>query len=140
MKTAGGASTVPAREKNQPTQPFFTTKPPASISKVTKDDLIDFTPELRAQAEKVIEQYKIGPDLYDTGVSAKWAGGPMGTMALAKDQGGTNWDGGSYDPGNAPSRTFIRKGRSFEFGFGGGRIEISDFRYLQGTADGGRRS
>src|SRR5207237_9394720 len=54
-------ATVPG-EKTSPTQPF-PTKPPAYARQYVKvpDDLIDFTPELRAQAMKIVERYKVGP-------------------------------------------------------------------------------
>ena len=54
-------SDVPG-EKTSPTQPF-PTKPPAYARNALKvpDDLVDFTPELRAQAVKQIARYKVGP-------------------------------------------------------------------------------
>src|SRR5438105_14785221 len=44
-----------------PTQPFPTRPPAYDRQGVSADDLIDFTPELRAEALKVVERYKIGP-------------------------------------------------------------------------------
>src|SRR6478672_9555400 len=44
-----------------PTQPFVTRPPAYDRQGVSLDDLIDFTPELRAEALKVVERYKIGP-------------------------------------------------------------------------------
>jgi glucose dehydrogenase len=61
-----------------------------------REDLIDFTPELRAEAEKIISRYKIGP-IYTPPVVSK-AEGPLGTISLAINGGGTVWAGGSYDP------------------------------------------
>ena len=53
-------STVP-REKTSPTQPF-PTRPRHSIGRASAiDDLIDFTPALRAEALEVIKRYRIGP-------------------------------------------------------------------------------
>jgi glucose dehydrogenase len=60
------------------------------------DDLIDFTPELRAEAEKFITKYKIGP-IFTPPVVSK-AEGPLGTIQMAVNGGGTVWAGGSYDP------------------------------------------
>ena len=62
----------------------------------SRDDLIDFTPELRAEGEKVIARYKIGP-IFTPPVVSK-AEGPLGTLQLAINGGGTVWAGGSYDP------------------------------------------
>jgi quinoprotein glucose dehydrogenase len=60
------------------------------------DDLIDFTPALRAEGEKVVARYKIGP-IY-TPPSVSRAEGPLGTLQLAINGGGTVWAGGSFDP------------------------------------------
>jgi quinoprotein glucose dehydrogenase len=60
------------------------------------DDLIDFTPELRAEGVKVISRYKYGP-IFTPPVVSK-AEGPLATLSLAAAGGGTNWPGGSYDP------------------------------------------
>ena len=60
------------------------------------DDLIDFTPELRAEGEKIVSRYKIGP-IFTPPVVSK-AEGPLGTLQLAINGGGTVWAGGSYDP------------------------------------------
>src|SRR5204863_9630286 len=52
------ASTVPG-EKTSPTQPF-PTKPPAFTRQgLTVDDLIDFTPELRAGARAIADEHVI---------------------------------------------------------------------------------
>jgi quinoprotein glucose dehydrogenase len=60
------------------------------------DDLIDFTPELRAEGLKVVSKYKIGP-VFTPAVVSK-AEGPLATLVMASAGGGTNWPGGSYDP------------------------------------------
>ena len=50
-------STVPG-EKTSPTQPFPTKPPAYARNYLAKDDIIDFTPELRAEALKILERYK----------------------------------------------------------------------------------
>ena len=78
------------------TQPF-PTKPPAYDRQGTSiDDLIDFTPELRAEAVKLVSKYKLGP-LFTPPVVSK-VEGPLGTLMLPSAGGGANWAGGSYDP------------------------------------------
>jgi quinoprotein glucose dehydrogenase len=52
--------TVPT-EWYSPTQPFVTKPPAFDRQGVTIDDLIDYTPELRAEAVKLVSQYKLGP-------------------------------------------------------------------------------
>jgi quinoprotein glucose dehydrogenase len=79
-----------------PTQPFVT-KPPAFERQGTSvDDLIDFTPELRAEAVKLTSMYKMGP-IFTPPVAGKWDG-PRGTLIIPEVTGGANWQGGSFDP------------------------------------------
>jgi quinoprotein glucose dehydrogenase len=63
---------------------------------VSIDDLIDFTPELRAEAVKLVSRYKIGP-LFTPPPVSKWEG-PLGLLMVPSSTGGTNWPGGSLDP------------------------------------------
>src|SRR4051812_17111863 len=79
-----------------PTQPFVTKPPAYDRQGVSIDDLIDFTPELRAEAVKLVAKYKIGP-LYTPPVMSRIEG-PLGTLMLPSAGGGSNWAGGSYDP------------------------------------------
>ena len=79
-----------------PTQPIPTKPPFYDRNGFTTDELIDFTPELRAQALKLVSKYKLGP-VFTPPVVSK-AGGPLGTLIIGYPNGGTNWAGGSYDP------------------------------------------
>jgi quinoprotein glucose dehydrogenase len=79
-----------------PTQPFVTKPPAFDRQGVSIDDLIDFTPELRAEAVKFVAKYKIGP-LFTPPVVSKIEG-PLGTLMLPSAGGGANWAGGAYDP------------------------------------------
>jgi quinoprotein glucose dehydrogenase len=79
-----------------PTQPFPTRPPAYSRQAVTVDDLIDFTPELRAEALKAIEPFKNGP-MYNPPTLSK-LGGPLAGLTIGAITGGTNWPGGGYDP------------------------------------------
>ncbi|MBV9504415.1 MAG: pyrroloquinoline quinone-dependent dehydrogenase [Acidobacteriia bacterium] len=88
-------STVPG-EKTSPTQPFPTKPPAYDLQGFSLDDLIDFTPQLRAEAEQIVSKYHLGP-VYTPGVLST-PGGPYGTLAMGTAGGGTNWPGGSYDP------------------------------------------
>ena len=64
-----------------PTQPFVTKPPAYDRQGVAVDDLIDFTPELRAEAVKVVSRYKMGP-LFTPPSSASGEG-PLGTLMRA---------------------------------------------------------
>ena len=79
-----------------PTQPFPTKPPAFDRQGASVDDLIDFTPELHAQALQVVSKYKLGPMFTPPTVSKPE--GPCGTLAMATAGGGSNWPGGAYDP------------------------------------------
>ncbi|MBM61592.1 MAG: quinoprotein glucose dehydrogenase [Acidobacteria bacterium] len=79
-----------------PTQPIPTRPPAYDRQGVTLDDLIDFTPELRAEAEERASYYRLGPIFTPPTVSR--LEGPLGTLTAPAQGGGTNWPGGSYDP------------------------------------------
>jgi quinoprotein glucose dehydrogenase len=79
-----------------PTQPFPTKPPAFDRQGVSLDDLIDFTPELKAEAVQFASKYKIGP-IFTPPVVSKWDG-PRATLILPAATGGANWQGGSYDP------------------------------------------
>ena len=78
------------------TQPFPTQPPAYDRQGVGIDDLVDFTPELRAEAERLVSNYRIGPIFTPPTVSMPE--GPWGTLMLPSQAGGTNWAGGSLDP------------------------------------------
>jgi quinoprotein glucose dehydrogenase len=88
-------SDVPG-EKTSPTQPF-PTKPPAYGRNFLKipEDLIDFTPELRAQAKDAVARYKTGPMFLPPVVGDS---NVLGALNLGNASGGTNWPGAGYDP------------------------------------------
>ncbi len=79
-----------------PTQPFVTKPPAYDRQGVSVDDLLDFTPELHAEALKLVSRYKLGP-LFTPAVVSK-VEGPLATLHMPLAGGGSNWPGGSYDP------------------------------------------
>ena len=50
-----------ARRETSPTQPFPTKPPAFDRQGFTLDDLIDLTPEIKAEALKIASQYRLGP-------------------------------------------------------------------------------
>jgi len=88
-------SDVPG-EKTSATQPFPTRPPAFDRQGVSLDDLIDFTPELKAEAVKLVSKYRLGP-IFTPAVVSKWDG-PLATLMLPNMTGGANWQGGALDP------------------------------------------
>ena len=88
-------SDVPG-EHSSPTQPFPTRPAPFDRQGFTLDDVIDFTPELKAQALQIVSKYRIGPIF--TPPSLADSSGKAGTIILPSPTGGANWQGGAVDP------------------------------------------
>ena len=131
-------------EWTAPTQPF-PTKPPAFDQQgVTVNDLIDFTPELRAEAIKAVANFRLGA-MYDPGTLVV-EGGHRGTIIAPGLGGGANWQGGAADPetgfvyvgsstspgvlgmtpNNAPNRTV-----DADYTLGGGLPTVQGLRLLK---------
>ena len=84
-------STAPG-EKTSATQPFPTRPPAFDRQGFLDSDVIDFTPELKAQALEIIQQFDHGPIF--TPPSLK------GTLQLPGNGGGASWGGAALDPAN----------------------------------------
>ena len=83
-------------EKTALTQPFPTKPPAYARQAVTVDELINFTPEMRAEALEKVKMYRMGPMFLPPVVSK--VGGPLQAITIGTLGGGTNWPGASYDP------------------------------------------
>jgi quinoprotein glucose dehydrogenase len=86
-----------AGEKTAKTQPFVTVPPPYSRTHVSKDDLIDFTPELRQQALANLKHFRWEETPYvpPTGPESP---DKLGAINIANWNGGVNWPGSGFDP------------------------------------------
>jgi quinoprotein glucose dehydrogenase len=87
-------SKVPG-EKTWPTQPFPTRPAPIMPQGYSEDRLIDFTPQLRAEAVEIMKHYEKGP-LFTPPVVA--TADIKGTYVYPGFGGGANWNGGAFDP------------------------------------------
>lgn len=77
-------------EQTSPTQPY-PTKPPVFLTHgATEDDVIDFTPELKAEGLEIFRQYQSGP-LYTPPA-------PGDNIIRPGWSGGANWWGAAFDP------------------------------------------
>ncbi len=83
-------------EKTAKTQPIPSKPPAYSLTHLTENDLIDFTPELRAQALKNLKQFRWEQTPYvpPVGPNSKL----LGTINVGNTQGGINWPGAGFDP------------------------------------------
>ncbi len=115
-----------------PTQPFPTKPPAYARQAITVDELIDFTPELRAKALEAVKMYRMGPMFLPPVVSK--VGGPLAALTIGTLGGGTNWPGGSYDP--ETHTVFVQAANAGVSPLG--LVEpppgFSDIRYLAGVA------
>lgn len=82
-------STVPG-EKLSPTQPHPTKPAPYERQGSTEENLVDFTPEILAEAKQIISEYDHGP-LFTPPTE-------RGTINLPGWAGGANWWGAAFDP------------------------------------------
>ncbi len=79
-----------------PTQPFPSKPPPFEAQGTAIDDLVDFTPEIRAMAIEAVKDFDLGP-LY-TPPTLKVPGGKQGMLFRPSTGGGANWYGAAVDP------------------------------------------
>jgi quinoprotein glucose dehydrogenase len=115
-----------------PTQPIPSRPPAYSRNGVSMDELIDFTPELREQAEKIVSRYHIGA-VFTPPVASKTEG-PLATLTLGTADGGTNWPGGSYDPETHILYAYACNACLEPIGLVPPPKELSDMNYVYGTA------
>jgi quinoprotein glucose dehydrogenase len=121
-------------EVYSPTQPFPTKPPPYERTGVSTDDLIDFTPELRAEALELVKKYKMGP-MFTPPVVSKTEG-PIALLTRALS--GTNWKGGSFDPETHVAYVYST-GAIGSMGLVPPPAGFSDMRYISGNVLTGAR-
>ena len=123
-------SDVPG-EKTSPTQPH----PPDKLLYARNylkvpDDLIDFKPEMRAEALERLKRYKVGTSPFTPAILGD-VNGLVGAIGAGT---ATNWPGGGYDPEThivyAPAGNLGFSVRSLVAPPGG----FSDIRYVSGIA------
>lgn len=83
------ASDVPG-ERASPTQPIPTLPAPFARQGFSRDDVVDFTPEIRQKALESISGYRVGPMFTPPSV--------QGTVTMPGAIGGSGWGGGAFDP------------------------------------------
>ena len=78
------------------TQPFPTKPPPFEYQGLGIDDLVDFTPEIRAMAVEAVRNFRLGPLFTPPMLSVE--GGLQGTIQRPHIAGGASWSGSAADP------------------------------------------
>jgi quinoprotein glucose dehydrogenase len=89
-------TTVPT-EYTAATQPIPTKPLPFDVVGLRTDDLINFTPALRAEAEQALQGYTYGALPFTPPVIVN-KGQNKGTLMVPGFGGGANWQGGAADP------------------------------------------
>jgi hypothetical protein len=85
-------------EVTSPTQPFPTKPPPFDRQGFSDDDLIDYTPELKARAREAVDNFVLGPLFTPPTLRNEEPGGKRGTLTMPGGWGAGNWNTGAFDP------------------------------------------
>jgi len=122
------AGDVPG-EWYSPTQPIPTKPPPFDRQGVKDDDLIDFTPAIRARAKEIADHYVRG-GVFTPPTLSRYDG-TWGTLGLPGAQGGCNWPGGAFDPETKIAYVYSKTQPEV---YGVVHRDGSDFAYVHGNA------
>ena len=115
-----------------PTQPIPTRPPPYSRNEIKiPDDLIDFTPELRAQAIETMKRFKVGP-VFTPPIRGD-VNGLIATAAMGAMGGGTNWPGAGFDPETGIFYTHANNSSVNQLSVTEPPEGFSDIRYVSGA-------
>jgi len=96
VETPVPQSDVPG-EKSAATQPIPTKPPPYARTFIAKSDVIDFTPELRAEGLEVLTHFRWEEKPYVPLILGN-VNGKLGSINIGNTAGGVNWPGSAFDP------------------------------------------
>jgi quinoprotein glucose dehydrogenase len=120
-------------EQLSPTQPFPTRPAPFEMQGISEDKLIDFTPELKAEALRILQGYTWGPIYTPPSLVTE---SNAGTIFMPGFGGGANWQGAAFDPETKvlyiPSTSHPmkiglvrnREGSDFDYAMAGGNFVL----------------
>ena len=80
-----------------PTQPYPTKPAAYDMQGIRESDVNDWTPEVRAEALRVLNLHKYSDNLFEPPID-RGQDGKYGMLMMPGNNGGTNWEGGAFDP------------------------------------------
>src|SRR5215213_864208 len=118
-----------------PTQPYPTKPAAYDMQGIRESDVNDWTPEIKAEALRVLNLHKYSDNLFEPPIE-RGQDGKFGMLMMPGNNGGTNWEGGAFDPETKIAYIFS----STEFNR---RSLINDsarsnMNYIDGGGGGGR--
>ena len=111
-------------EVYSPTQPVPTKPAPLELQQLTENDLIDFTKELRVQAQEIFKQYTAGPIFSPAPLDHEM-------IMLPGTTGAANWNGGGFDPDTGMLYVPSKQGMSVTGLAAPGPDRKANLRYIQ---------
>ena len=80
-----------------PTQPYPTKPAAYDMQGIRETDVNDWTPEIKAEALRVLNLHKYSDNLFEPPIE-RGQDGKFGMLMMPGNNGGTNWEGGAFDP------------------------------------------
>jgi quinoprotein glucose dehydrogenase len=80
-----------------PTQPYPTKPAAYDRQGIRESDVNDWTPEIKAEALRVLNLHKYSDNLFEPPID-RGQDGKYGMIMMPGNNGGTNWEGGAFDP------------------------------------------
>ena len=80
-----------------PTQPYPTKPAAYDMQGIRESDVIDWTPEIKAEALRVLNLHKYSDNVFEPPID-RGQDGKFGMLMMPGNNGGTNWEGGAFDP------------------------------------------
>ena len=80
-----------------PTQPYPTKPAAYDMQGIRESDVNDWTPEIKAEALRVLNLHRYSDNLFEPPID-RGQDGKFGMLMMPGNNGGTNWEGGAFDP------------------------------------------
>ena len=80
-----------------PTQPYPTKPAAYDMQGIRESDVNDWTPEVKAEALRVLNLHKYSDNVFEPPID-RGQDGKFGMLMMPGNNGGTNWEGGAFDP------------------------------------------